>query len=334
MRQKLCYATHKEVAHIWANNPMLCGAIYSREKRTSVYCSGDTSTFYSYNTPIARFYSKEVVFLLSKRVYSNTTTKHQNALIDGTRHRNRIFVHDVRDARTTNIDDAKKEIVWLCEKQKRARSKSYENDIRFEIEQIEALVQTFELKAPFDLGIKDKSIDDIVAFFLNLSEEEKRAERERREKAAKEELKRIKSIQKELKNEADFIAQHNTRKIEAWRAGEKVQASYEDIARFYALDKKALSVNTQIDALKKGTFLRLSFDGDNVETSRGACIPVTVAKGLWRRLQRNESIDGMSLGRYTVGTLKDGILIVGCHQIPFGELEIIAQLLGLETLSA
>lgn len=83
------------------------------------------------------------------------------------------------------------------------------------------------------------------------------------------------------------------------------------------------------------TALRLSKDGTNVETSRGADIPVSHAKRLWPlienvRMLGKELVREFHLGHYNLSRIEaDGSIVVGCHQIPYSEIEGIARQLGL-----
>lgn len=86
------------------------------------------------------------------------------------------------------------------------------------------------------------------------------------------------------------------------------------------------------------TMLRLSRNGENIETSRGANVPVSVAPRLWVMVQRVRLGEVFELppGASAVGSfqLRDitacGDLIVGCHHIRFAELDAMAGVLGLK----
>lgn len=85
--------------------------------------------------------------------------------------------------------------------------------------------------------------------------------------------------------------------------------------------------------------LRLTTDRDIVQTSRGAEIPVADAHALWPIVvatkAKGKQLDmtatrARSLGHYTLNTIRaDGSIVVGCHDIPYSELEQIAEKLGL-----
>jgi hypothetical protein len=68
--------------------------------------------------------------------------------------------------------------------------------------------------------------------------------------------------------------------------------------------------------------------GDEIETSRGAFVPVRHAKVAWQALQRRE-IPADRLGEYHASRFEGDTLVIGCHRIAFAEIERIAYALGL-----
>lgn len=89
------------------------------------------------------------------------------------------------------------------------------------------------------------------------------------------------------------------------------------------------------------TMLRVSRDGDSVETSRGAEVPVEDAKRilrLWRGWRRDglprvsewAHGEGPRVGAFTLRQIRaDGALIIGCHELLADELERVADALGV-----
>lgn len=73
----------------------------------------------------------------------------------------------------------------------------------------------------------------------------------------------------------------------------------------------------------KESYLRMSKDGQNVETSKGVRIEVDKARILYRLIQSGKDIVGYKLDYYTVIGIKDGALKIGCHNIPMNEVEMI-----------
>lgn len=79
----------------------------------------------------------------------------------------------------------------------------------------------------------------------------------------------------------------------------------------------------------------LRLNGDSIETSKGARIPVSDAIRLWPIILRVKSGNkdyqpGMAIGHYRLTQIKtSGDLVVGCHDIAFAEIEAMSKLLGL-----
>lgn len=87
------------------------------------------------------------------------------------------------------------------------------------------------------------------------------------------------------------------------------------------------------------TACMLRVNGDEIETSQGACVPVAAAPMVWGLVQRAMDDGGRvylkALHRVTIGDYPldridaDGTLHAGCHVIPFSELASIARQLVL-----
>lgn len=81
--------------------------------------------------------------------------------------------------------------------------------------------------------------------------------------------------------------------------------------------------------------LRLSEDGESIQTSHGARIPTSQAERLWVAVQcvrhsEREWEGSQRLGDYTLSRIRtDGSIVVGCHDIPAYELAYMARELGL-----
>lgn len=334
-REKRCYQTSSELSHIWANGYQSAHGTYSTNRKTSVSVYNDISYLYSYNTKIAQIDLNKGVVLLSTDRHSNTTTKHQSEAQYATRNQDQIFIPNIESSAEANLNHMKKKIFVYAQKHIKARLRNYSSEIFALINNAKAYSNYLNIKVDWIKALEkvNRDIDDVITFFLGLSEEEKIKAEKARKKAEKERAKAKSEAIKTINDNKDFVERFNAETIELWRKGEKRDYRADDYVAFRKIEEVASKYGMTVDVFNNKTYLRLSSDGENIETSRGARIPVTVAKGLWRRLQRNESIDGMNLGHYTVNTFLNDILTVGCHKIPFSELEIIAEILGLEKIN-
>lgn len=100
--------------------------------------------------------------------------------------------------------------------------------------------------------------------------------------------------------------------------------------------EKWLSGDTSVSAYGlRELGVRLRIRGEVVETTRGAGIPVIDAIKLWPLIQRCKAGDkcftpGQPLGHYRLTKIREnGSIVVGCHDVPYSELERIAVQLEL-----
>lgn len=75
------------------------------------------------------------------------------------------------------------------------------------------------------------------------------------------------------------------------------------------------------------TYLRLSVDGESVETTKGVRIERDKARVLYKLIKAGKDINGFKLDYYTVIGVKDNTLRIGCHDNPMTEVNTIGELL-------
>lgn len=82
----------------------------------------------------------------------------------------------------------------------------------------------------------------------------------------------------------------------------------------------------------------LRVNGEQIETSQGARIPLAAAPMVWNLVERAiarggwkpSGLSAVKIGDYAVSEIRaDGTLVVGCHEIPHSELRSMARQLGL-----
>jgi hypothetical protein len=103
----------------------------------------------------------------------------------------------------------------------------------------------------------------------------------------------------------------------------------------------ALSRADKLAEWRKGLDVYLSYssevylriNGTDIQTSKGARIPVSETPLIWAMVQRKkEWKPGNPIGVYQLTKIRaDGSIVVGCHDIAFSELEYIAKELGYVT---
>jgi hypothetical protein len=77
-------------------------------------------------------------------------------------------------------------------------------------------------------------------------------------------------------------------------------------------------------------YVRISKDGESIETSKGVKVPVREAKILYNKILKGEDIRGFKIDYYTVISL-NGTLKIGCHNINLKNMhEVGKQLLSMD----
>jgi hypothetical protein len=107
------------------------------------------------------------------------------------------------------------------------------------------------------------------------------------------------------KKKRDKEKAKNQKFLSEWR-------NYEHNGYFYGLSK---------------SYLRLSQDGESVETTKGVRIERDKARVLYKLIKAGKDINGYKLDYYTVIGVKDNTLKIGCHDIPMTEVNTIGELL-------
>ena len=115
------------------------------------------------------------------------------------------------------------------------------------------------------------------------------------------------------------------RKKEAQRQREKLQLQINDF-----LNYKTSYIGTYKIS---EAYVRISKDGEKIETSKGVKVPVREAKILYNKIVRGEDIKGFRIDHYTVTGL-NGTLKIGCHSINLENMhEVGKQLLSMDIVS-
>jgi hypothetical protein len=145
------------------------------------------------------------------------------------------------------------------------------------------------------------------------------------------------------------VCQHNRNawrerasvRLEYVQQAEKISDRLKEIAELNGLDSYQVRQRfTEITGLEFASFnnptaeTMLRINGEDVETSRGARLPVTLAKGLWKRygtlvrlVSHGQDVQPslpIQIGPFMWTHGKDRNLVIGCHTLPAGEVELLA----------
>lgn len=292
----------QDVAHAWAHQS------YNNGKASNFWFDGPK--LYSYSTCIAMILPGGAVAFTTHR-YSPTTDRHMSAARMAANHMRRVYCRKPDGGVQQNKDYVEGEIAQILKSIKAPEmtkdgKKEKDNSVKQrENKQAAALHEATQFNEYLDAcgeymkkqGEKVKPIDTTkLDKFLTLLKRREAAEAAARKK---EEAARLVRLQEQM--------------VE-WRKHERTH--------IYVYGSMPVA-------------LRLSLDRTRVETSLGAQIPVAHAKRLWRSIAatvKGEAVPETdpTLGNYKLNEIRsNGSIKVGCHDIPFNEIEGIAKELEL-----
>lgn len=298
---------NRQLAHVWAQQSQ------SEGRGPNFFFDGPALFSYGRHFCVARFVQPEdkgrPVVLLNSTRYSTSTNRHQSYA------RGAVYGLPVRVFNVPDTDAHGRE-PWRHERnlthyantiaahvQSAARSRKYgEHELRA-AERIAAEGARYcqAFELPKRLWPKAPDVSPEALAAIRERDRKARAKRAAEDKA------------REAKRAADML-----RWREEWRRHESRAMPYSD-----------------------PTMLRLSEDGESVETSRGAEVPVEDARRilrLWRTWQHSGPPscspwphgEGPRVGAFTVREVRaDGALIIGCHVLEADELARMADALGV-----
>lgn len=285
-----------EVAHFWANK------VQSEGQAGNVFFRDSTIYSYGSHFAIATHIAPGIV-AFTNRNYSPSTGQHKsivrNAIAEGVEI---VYVANPSDGVNSNKSAAERSIEQLVITASKARRQSTRSA---------PLAEAFTVATNFNRFAQVmKSRERINTTKLNIG-----------------------SIE-QLKT---FVADKVKREARAAKALEKKRA---EIVHKNRVAWRQHEIGYMPMYSSGATMLRLSKDNEIVQTSANAEIPVAEAIKLWPFIQRVMRGDkdyevGMSLGNYRLTQIKqNGDIVVGCHNIPFAEIEGIAHELDLTNTSA
>lgn len=204
---------------------------------------------------------------------------------------------------------------------------------------------------------KKQSVKDIkkvlTAYLERLKAKAAKEAKEREEYQKK--VKRLAVLYSEdIKGYWEQITQTLVLEADCWRKFEKRSDEFfdarqlvigtikENICKVQKVDYSSLmsewedlqGIDYQTEMRKRtGTLLRFNPDHGDIETNRGARLPETLCKALWKRYggkvqdtEKGLPVEGLpiALGHFNWTEAKDGNLTIGCHIIPASEVIALA----------
>jgi hypothetical protein len=288
---KTKYSSNRELIHVWAHD----SSPEIMKQANSVTCHNDI--LYSYRTAIGQIVNNDTV-IYNTASYSNTTSKQQSLMYQSTSHYlNRIY-----------LDIKKYDLNHLI------FSQNSFNEIIFEPNLKQA--SEFLLKAARSKKYKDFYSSKALSIFDNL-----------------ERYALLFNLAYELPN-VDAFTESALKADKEAKAIEKIRKAERIIEQAEALQNWRLG----LDVRNHFEITALRIKNDVIETTRGAKIPLEHAVKFWGLINswHQKGIiyvkdhHSIHLGNYCVNRFENDVLTVGCHQIPYSEIQNIANQLHLQ----
>jgi hypothetical protein len=286
---KTKYSSNSELSHVWANDPDPSIG----KSANSMSCQN--GKLYSYSTCIAQIIDDTVIY--NTHSYSVTTSKQQGYMQSATSHYSKKIYLDIPRRGLDSLVFNQRDFEEIVIKPNANKA----NDLLVKASrskkyatlysgQAFSIIKNLEKYALFTgLFYSCPDIDDLQELAIKADKEAKALEKIRR-------AERIKEQEEALIN---------------WRKGEDVRNRFEITA--------------------------LRIKEDQIETTKGARIPLDHAIKFWglikswheKGVSYVKDHHSIHLGNYSVNRFENGILTVGCHSIPYSEIENIAHQLRL-----
>lgn len=293
------------VAHVWAQQSQEYGRNHG-----NFYFNGPTIYSYGSHFPIARFVERKGkrAVLFTTRTYSNSTSKHLNHARRALHGLDVPVLSVYRPDVEPDSAEIKKEAEADLKKQVEAIYRA-RGSLEYAVDQLDRIAGTANALSEF-YGWRWRLKVPVL--------DEEKLVKQRASNAAAAERNRVKRELAQVESDKRWAQRRieDAGKREAWLRGESVQYPY---------------------SWDSGdTMLRIH--GDNVETSRGAEVPIEHAKRLWPIIEkvraRGEAYqrNGHSehVGNFVVDRIEPtGDMKIGCHLIKYDQVQKIARELSL-----
>lgn len=294
-----------ELTHIWANQSQSYG------KGSSMFFEGDSIYSYGYHFKIAQFIENkngQKCIFLNYRSYSNTTNKHQSLVWRAIPQNIPFFrvsdfftdINYSNGSHKANLNHYIKQAEDLQASTIKAKKHKigYINQLKNQIDIFNKYCLFFDLQDLNEFNpilgqgktIKERyeAVSEWLSFYENSDY-----------------LKKWQMKQEETKKKQEAKALIDAKeKIEAFR-NFKISSIYANFGHY---------------------LLRFNKETENIETSGGVKMSKNIFLMAYNRLINNELTEGQHIGEFRYNGIENNIVSVGCHKIPFSEVQNIVSL--------
>lgn len=280
-RMKRVFGSHAEVAHVWASESQSDG------RANNVFFDGNKIYSYGRHYVAAVIHTKvNKLALVNEYRYSSSTGKHRHRIVNALQGRMSYIYVPVPDA--SSNEDHKINLLYL-ENNVVSHLESFFNKTKYVY--VQSLIETIDLYNQygtfFNKNFKKFDLDDgtwaVIEEIARIKGARVKELKESREE--KEELKRLK------------LAEEYRTEIELWPNNQNTKSIP------YNLFPKDFDL------------VRVSKDFKEVETCRGAKVPLPHAVRLLQKTVNGKVRKGDKVGYFTVTKVSQKNLTIGCHVI-------------------
>ena len=311
---KRCYASHLEMAHVWVNsNRDVRGGLYTPEHRTST----TADYFKSYLTPIAKRINTDVI-IIDMGAYSNTTRKHQSSVLSASNHLTQLLTHlSVDDSVERNISYYLRDMEAQIKTLSRARS-NIESYHAYHTSKARLLdwCKFGGVELPKELPLLEEQMDVVYKGFVqrraeaDVKKEQKELERRSFIEAMRPRVERMRA------DSLPLWRQHKTQDLNDYFDHAELTR-----AKYFGVSLTSGYYSYGFGDSNRYNHIRLSKDGNYLETDGHATVPLREACVLCARLDKGKDVLGLKLGHYTVIEKTEDYLKIGCHKFQWSELD-------------
>jgi len=260
-----------------------------RNQSGSIYFRDNKIYSYGSHYLLGEFINDETI-VINDFGYSVTTSKHINELINATSHYNQFYTSSI----DINYVQTEIDVFLKCLTNARKPEIYISNITKLEtsLSKWVEYCKANKISHKYKVNKSDYNYKKIVSIANNLLTPE--ALEKIKAKGKKDALKQKAKDKKELKTKLDKF---NSYKIDRFKIG-------------------------------KFDYLRLSKNGQFVETSQNIRIEKNEAKKLYFAIKRKVDIRGQKIGYYTINKIDNKALTVGCHKICIKSVQKVGELIS------
>jgi hypothetical protein len=284
------------------NNRELCHVFMSQSQESgrgsNMFFEGDTIYSYGGHFPLAKIFKNEKVVYFNSARYSKSTSKHQSYMSSAI---DKDYLYILGDYICRKDPEEVQKILY--ENILDSLSDLFSSLITYEyhIEAIYNSIKKYHDHAEaFKIKVKDiilpKELSHLLGeYFVKAEQDTKKLEERRENKRAKRAVEWAKELEQRKIRQALYEKEY-LEKLEAWKAGAESEIYY------------------------SGPVF-LSVKENQVETSKGARVPLDQAIKLFKRIKNNEVLEGEKIGAYSYNRTENGTIKIGCHDIEMNEAD-------------